>query len=105
MAHGVSEMASARSESEEAHEDGAGSFRRPRRRLFRKAATDEPPQHSEDWTGYYVASHDWPAFENDIPMEQVYRIIDGFEEYLPLAQQSLAVGDPEGDDGDNPTAD
>jgi hypothetical protein len=28
-------------------------------------------------TGYYVAGRDWPAMESGIPLEDIYRALDG----------------------------
>lgn len=31
-------------------------------------------------TGYYVAGRDWPALCNDIPLEDIYRALDGIDD-------------------------
>lgn len=99
MSRGVEEMENAHADSEGPHEGDPSSLQRMKRRLLGKIQGEEEERAEGDWTGYYVASHDWPAFENDIPMEDVYRILDGFNEYLPFAQESLAAGAFEDDDG------
>lgn len=42
-------------------------------------------------TGYYVAGRDWPAIGNDIPLEEMYRALEGItDEAVTAAMDSLA---------------
>jgi hypothetical protein len=47
-----------------------------------------------DMTGdseYYVSSHDWPivAHEEDLTIEQIYSVLDQFDQYYPAAVVEL----------------
>jgi hypothetical protein len=45
---------------------------------------------SDRRTGYYVASHDWPAISNDIPIQDIYTALDGIsDEAVAVAMKSL----------------
>jgi hypothetical protein len=45
---------------------------------------------SDRRTGYYVAGRDWPAISNDIPLEDIYKALNGIDdEAVGAAMDSL----------------
>ena len=42
-------------------------------------------------TGYYVAGRDWPAIASGIPLDEIYRALDGItDEAVEAAMESLS---------------
>lgn len=53
-----------------------------------------PNKHSEhtadQHTGYYVAGRDWPAISNNIPLQDIYRALEGInDDVVKAAMDSL----------------
>jgi hypothetical protein len=62
--------------------------------LLRRIILGDPtPQadNADRRTGYYVAGRDWPAIANNIPLEEMYRALEGItDEAVAAAMDSLA---------------
>lgn len=71
-----------------------GETRSKRGGLLQRIILGDPtPQvnNTDRRTGYYVAGRDWPAIGNDIPLEEIYRALDGItDEVVTAAMDSLA---------------
>lgn len=73
---------------------GEAEITQGRGSLLRRIILGSPTparDNTERWTGYYVAGRDWPAISNGIPLDEIYRALDGItDEVVTAAMDSLA---------------